>query len=266
MADPLLKPGAASPATVLPAVTALVTALVWPLFTVWIIWFLAHHHETIVADIKSLSPYIANADVHAGPFQLTAQTRSVAAAGIASALASPPVASSAASGTSTASAVSDAKLAAVSPDYAKILAAGAVSNLDSSSIAAASKALRVLWVDPHPGNNINLQVAFQKLGFVVVTVQDDSAVPQAFKLANSFDVVITNMTRTNAPEAGLQTVRLINSINSKIPVIIYSAGWSATHLAEEGKYGVKLITYRTDEVFQTVVNIAQNLDRSNSSQ
>ncbi|SAL06853.1 hypothetical protein AWB81_07792 [Caballeronia arationis] len=226
-------------ATVLPAVNSLVSTLAWPVFAVWVILFVANHHTALVCDIARLSPYIQTGEIYAGPFSMSVQT----AQSIANALSAP----------------AEGDLTPAPPEAAQKLATQAVHSLDASGIAAASTALRMLWVDPNPGNNINLQVAFQKLGFVVVKIQNDNVISEAFRLAQSFDVVITNMQRGQEGDAGLNTIKVVQSIQPGIPVIVYSAGWAQTNLGREKTYGVSLISNRTDLVFQKVVDIAQAL-------
>lgn len=242
-------------ATVLPAVNSLISTLVWPVFAVWVIVFVAQHHTGLVCDIARVSPYIQTGEFHAGPFSLSFQTTQSIANALAGA---PQTHGPAAPGASS----PEGTFAPVTPEAAQNLATEAVKALDSSGIAAASTALRILWVDPNPGNNINLQVAFQKLGFVVVTIQKDDAIQDAFNLAQGFNVVITNMNRDKVEDAGLSTIKAVHGIQPGIPVIVYSAHWAAIHSNQEETYGVRLISNRTDQVFQTVVNIAQVLAKS----
>lgn len=247
--------------SVLTAISAIITAIAWPLFAIWTVSFIAHHHQDILNDIGVLRGYIKTADLQAGPFQIKAEMTDA----VATALATSPSPASASSVGSHASAP-EATLAPISPDEAKRLAANAVSKLDVAGGSLVSKTVRVLWVDPHPGNNVNLQYAFQRLGIVVVTVQDDTAVRQAFNVAKSFDVCITNMVRDGVPNAGLATNQLVKRIQPNIPVIVYSATWAAIHGGQEAYYGLKLISNRTDDVFQAVVAIAQSVVRPTAVQ
>src|ERR1700759_4917212 len=47
---------------------------------------------------------------------------------------------------------------------------------------------KVLWVDDHPQNNIGLQYAFQTLGIVVVCIDSNEGIQQAFRTSGGFDV------------------------------------------------------------------------------
>jgi len=116
--------------------------------------------------------------------------------------------------------------------------------------------VKVLWVDPHPNNNIGLQYAFAALGIVVVCVNSDAGISTAFSAADSFDVVITNMARENAELGGLQTVQSIKADYPGVPVIIYSSGYAEAHKNDPLVPPVKAITNSPREVFNIVTNIA----------
>jgi CheY-like chemotaxis protein len=139
------------------------------------------------------------------------------------------------------------------------------SSVKSVATVAAEKAwpiATILWVDPHPANNIGLQYAFQSLGFLVVTIQDNDSIDRAFQTARgNVDVVITNMSRRDEVEgriddrAGLKTVELIKSRYPSVPVIIYSGAYGAAHRNEVAP-PIVLTTNVTEDVFKKVVSIA----------
>lgn len=92
---------------------------------------------------------------------------------------------------------------------------------------------------------------------IIVNVQDDNGVDLAFQTADKFDVVITNMSRGNRPQAGLRTVQLIASKYFGVPVIIYSGTYGAQHRHEQPNPPVVLATNITRDVFNKVVEIAR---------
>ncbi|AET95059.1 response regulator receiver protein (plasmid) [Burkholderia sp. YI23] len=238
------------------AIASVLVALIWPLFFAWLVLLASRYHEAIGASFQGLTKYVKSVDATVAGAHVAVQLIDVTTA-----LTAAPASASGAIQTSETSGV-----APIGPVAAKRLASNAVSQLTTEGLLTSSKIVRILWVDPHPGNNSNLQYAFQRLGIVVITVQDNSAVQQAFDIAGPFDACITNMSRVSSPEGGLETVNLVKKLKPAIPIIIYSAGWAATHNDQEKKYGVTAITNRTDEVFQTIVSIAHaQLVRSASS-
>lgn len=117
---------------------------------------------------------------------------------------------------------------------------------------------RILWVDPHPGNNIGLQYAFGQLGILVVAINDETQTDEAFRTAGDFDGVITHM---GEDFAGLRTVEAIRANYPLTPVIIYSGSYGRKFEKEHPRgerldAPVVLVTYCTIDVFHKVVDIA----------
>jgi hypothetical protein len=144
----------------------------------------------------------------------------------------------------------------VSPSVATQLSAEGVTKVEARKRARAAK---ILWVDPHPTNNIGLQYAFQALEIIVVSVQDDDGIEPAFRVAENFDVVITNMVRERSGqqsfEAGLRTVEIIKTMHPGVPVIIYSGVYGEKHRNEVQPPPILLATNVTQDVFTKVTEI-----------
>jgi CheY-like chemotaxis protein len=126
------------------------------------------------------------------------------------------------------------------------------------------KRLRVLWVDDHPENNIDLQFAFQTLGIVVICIDSNDSLRRAFNDASGFDVVITDIGRDEIggrreadPEGGLKTVEMIRNSHPDTKVIIYAGRWAASHRNDHLQAPVIQITNYTQEVYSTVVDLAK---------
>jgi CheY-like chemotaxis protein len=121
---------------------------------------------------------------------------------------------------------------------------------------------KVLWVDDHPQNNIGLQYAFQALGMIVVCIDSNAGIHDAFATARGFDVVITDMFRDGVSkkpdeaEAGLQTLKIIAADHPKVPVIIYSGSYAAKHANDPLSAPVIADTNDPQRVFDLVSNIA----------
>ena len=125
------------------------------------------------------------------------------------------------------------------------------------------KRLKILWVDDHPEHNVDLQLAFQALGMIVVSIDSNEALDAAFEDARGFDLVITDMGRSEVvgrrpadPEGGLRTVSVVAEISPGTPVIIYAGRWAATHLRDAVRAPVIRITNYPPDVFATVTELA----------
>jgi hypothetical protein len=99
---------------------------------------------------------------------------------------------------------------------------------------------------------------------VVICVDSNAGIEDAFATPGQFDVVITDMYRDAVPdrnrplepEGGLETVRIIGKQYPEVPVIIYADGWSATHANEQFSKPVVVNTNDTERVFTIVTEIA----------
>lgn len=105
------------------------------------------------------------------------------------------------------------------------------------------KQKRVLWADDHPFNNKDIIEIFERRG-----VQFDLAITtnQAFHLfsENSYDLVITDLTRGNEVDAGFTLItQIIRSSRRTPPLVVYSVGKSLQEYGEiVCKMGAELIT------------------------
>jgi len=117
--------------------------------------------------------------------------------------------------------------------------------------------VKVLWVDDHPQNNIGLQYAFQALGMVVICIDSNAGIQEAFTTADGFDVVITDMYRDAIKDRpGLQTVDIIRKQHPGVPVVIYAGSYTAAHANEPVSSPVIADTNDTRRVFTIVADIA----------
>jgi hypothetical protein len=142
----------------------------------------------------------------------------------------------------------------------------AICKLGPEALARKQPLAKVLWVDPHPGNNIGLEYAFGALGILVVDINSNGQIEKAFRTAGGFDLVITNMDRDDDPAGnGLRTVDIIRDNYPPTPVIIFSAGYARSYEAEhKGQKNypppILTITYYTDEVFNKVIDAVASLN------
>jgi CheY-like chemotaxis protein len=157
------------------------------------------------------------------------------------------------------------QVGSVHPDQVENLqqvAASAASTLVPQALQRPETTVKVLWVDDHPQNNIGLQYAFQALGLVVICVDSNAGIRQAFATSSEFDVVITDMYRDATgdrpadPTGGKQTVKIIGSQHPGVPVIIYAGQYSAAHANDPLFPPVIADTNITERVFKMVADIA----------
>ncbi|MDO9707761.1 response regulator [Paracraurococcus lichenis] len=114
------------------------------------------------------------------------------------------------------------------------------------------KTKRLLWVDDTPSNNDYLVRAFRDLGVDVVLAKSTQEGENALA-SESFDVVITDMSRPPEGEAGLAFAKKIREMGIKIPIIIYASYWASQHKGQESNFGVSLITNDPSAVYSEVL-------------
>ncbi len=120
---------------------------------------------------------------------------------------------------------------------------------------------KILWVDDHPQNNIGLVYAFQVLGIIVVCVDGNDGIDEAFVTAGGFDGVITDMYRDAIgdkraqPDGGLETVKIIKEQYGSVPVIIYASSY-ADHAKDPLQPPIVAITNDPRVVLNRVTEIA----------
>jgi CheY-like chemotaxis protein len=126
---------------------------------------------------------------------------------------------------------------------------------------------KVLWVDDHPSNNVGLSYALQALGIVVVCVDSNRGIDDAFTSAGGFDLVITDMyrdpvgNRPAEPEGGLETVKMVQTHGGSIPVIIYAGSYSAAHANDPLSAPVVAVTNDPRVVFDYAVKVASQKNK-----
>jgi len=110
---------------------------------------------------------------------------------------------------------------------------------------------RILWVDDQPDNNLYEIQLFQSLGMVIDTsTSTDAALEQLSR--NKYDVVITDMLRSNDSKAGYELLESIHQKGIGVPLIIYSRSSNATFRAEAIRRGALGETNDPTELFKLV--------------
>lgn len=240
-------------ASVITAVASLVSALAWPVLVGIIFYAMYSSFDTITDKFEKFMKGKNSAKIGVSPsggFTLEVVQH------VASVSANAVIESAKKSSTG---ALSDTQISEVSTS-ATLAAISLTPN-----VSDLQKRLKVLWVDDHPENNIDLQFAFQALGIIVVCIDSNDGIQQAFEDASGFDMVVTDMyrdglakgTRQADAEAGMKTVEQIRLSHPGVKVIIYAGSWSASHRSDYLQPPITLITNYPQEVYNTVVDMAK---------
>ena len=235
-------------AGIVTALAALISAAAWPALVGGVLFFAARNVDGVTVGLNRLLEGRSSAKVTAGPFGVELVEKAAGAS-------------------------ADAVIAAARKSPAGMPGPSEVSDITVGAQAAAAslaptmtdpgRRLKILWVDDHPEHNVDLQLAFQVLGMVVVCVDSNEVLDEAFSDAESFDLVITDMSRDEVvgvraaePEGGLRTVSIVAEIAPKTPVIIYAGRWAAQHLGDPVEAPVIRIANYPPDVFESVVTLA----------
>jgi CheY-like chemotaxis protein len=123
---------------------------------------------------------------------------------------------------------------------------------------ASSKPLlgvEILWVDDHPENNTHESSKLELQGAAIETSSTtDGALVYLRK--RHFDIVITDMRRGDDSQAGVTLMDRMRALDSKVPVIVYSARFSAVSREAVFRAGAYACTNNPDELFNSVRNAA----------
>ena len=182
--------------------TSLIVGLAWPVTALIIVSYLVQHGSTFVGDIQELMK--GNKQV-----ELTADVKS----GVRFVVIAQEVQKGLTQQITT-QAGGNVPQGAEATGIQQV-AAQAASQFSSPTGDRTTLVTKVLWVDDHPQNNLGLAYAFQALGIIVVCVDSNEGIDEAFATAGAFDVVITDIYRDAVgdrraqPEGGLETVKII---------------------------------------------------------
>jgi CheY-like chemotaxis protein len=113
---------------------------------------------------------------------------------------------------------------ATSPDLIRISDAVINSSqLITSSAIRSSINKTILWVDDEPENNLYERKAFRALGFRVWNARSTEDALRFIQDDNQVDVVISDMSRPEGPQAGYELLEKIQRLGVDVPFIIYSS-------------------------------------------
>jgi len=117
---------------------------------------------------------------------------------------------------------------------------------------------RVLWVDDRPSNNVHERQSLQALGINFVLARSTDEALDKLN-AQSFDAIISDMSRPSDPQAGYTLLRRLKEQGDTTPFIIYAGKMAYDGAAEARKMGAFGSTNRPNDLFEMVLKaLGQN--------
>ena len=210
------------------ALARLISVLIWPCLTVYVIV----RFGSLISDFLA---HLGSITLRGGGFEATATRRSQAAAALAAASVIWPTEDP--TRAATAHAAKEAVLT--------------ISDLTQAEIARIANA-RILWVDDEPDNNINERQALEAFGvrFVLATSTDRALAEAAVQ---RFDVIVSDMARGGDQRAGYTLLDALKERGDRTPFIIYASSRRPEHVADARARGAFGCTNRATELFDLVI-------------
>lgn len=211
------------------AIAALVSAVVWPLFFLFV---LIRFRSPIGEFIANMSEF----SLKAPGLEASAKIQQIeAAAALGAAVASHASVGQGEAASSSARDVAGALVGALPDARAQRRIEGAL----------------VLWVDDRPDNNRYERQALEALG--VHTEISTSTEDAIEKLAQrTYDVVVSDMGRPPDSRAGYTLLDRLRRDGNAVPFVIYAASRDPEHVRESREHGAIGCTNRADELFSMV--------------
>jgi len=121
--------------------------------------------------------------------------------------------------------------------------------------ASLLKGIRILWVDDHPESNRALIRVFEKAGMTVRTARS-TAEGLAEARLGQIDLVITDLRRGDASDAGYDLVSHLVKEEIDAPVILYTLAFDPLRGVHPGIFGY---TTAYDELIHLVIDVVERL-------
>lgn len=242
-------PNGSSTASIISAIAALLSAISWPIIVAIVIYNVISGSDNLLTRLNEFMRNKQSAEFAIGPTGLSGKL--VAADASAKAVGDMVAKSQ------------NAPLSSKQKEEITATARSTVTQLNEVVFDPARR-LKILWVDDHPENNIDLQYAFQAIGIIVVTVDSNELINRAFHSASGFDLVITDMgrdaveqRRATQPEGGLETISIIRKEYPEVPVIVFASSYAEKHANDVLESPIIKITNRPQEVYALVTTYAK---------
>jgi len=121
----------------------------------------------------------------------------------------------------------------------------------TAAARAAPAVPKILWVDDNPNGNLHERRALEAAGFSVHTARSTEEAER--RLAGErFDVVISDMGRTEGTQAGYDLLETLRQAKNAIPFIIYAGSASPALRAEAKRRGALDSTNDPKELLELV--------------
>lgn len=149
--------------------------------------------------------------------------------------------------------VAEATLASVPDDLAdlaRLVASESPVLRRAARVADALRGARLLWVDDDPSSVAYEIRALEGLGVSVVTVTSTAEATGALAAA-AFDVVVSDVARPDAPDAGIRMCRSFHDHGVRVPVLLYLGALDRSRGVPPYAFG---ITSRPDDLFHLVMD------------
>ena len=114
--------------------------------------------------------------------------------------------------------------------------------------------LKILWIDDNAINNVSLVEYFKKADYKVDVVSDNQTALDFMK-KNNYDIIITDITRNNKKESGIDLLKNIAVGNNKNKVIIYTSPLS------EKKYAKQIMAMGYTKIFTKAADLVNAVDK-----
>lgn len=221
---------------ILDATTRLLSTLVWPAITGYILF---HYESSIKIFFNAISEIVLKFPGGEASFK---RSQAEATDALVTAVASRP------------GARDDPVLTEVNTKAAR----AAVAAVSPRVIKKASK-VKVLWVDDRPANNVYEKRSMESIGISFVTALTTTDALNIMQ-HNTFDLVISDMGRPPDSRAGYTLLSKMRDSGIETPFVIYAGERTPEFIAEARELGALGCTNRPDELFEYVVSVIR--DRS----
>lgn len=127
-----------------------------------------------------------------------------------------------------------------------------VSEIPSLSEKAKYSGKNILWIDDHPEKIINERHAFESQGVRITTAESTSEALD-WMAENSYDVIISDMKRSEGLDEGYRLLEIIRSNGNQTPYFIYSGSDMPEHQLMALEKGAQGSTNQAQELFSIVM-------------
>jgi len=122
---------------------------------------------------------------------------------------------------------------------------------DHSARGASDRQACVVWIDDHHDNNRSERALLANEGIRFILADSDDEV-LGLIASGSVDLVISDMSRHNEPNAGLKLLELLRSCKQNVPVIFYVGNREAEAIGQAVELGAAAVINQPAELIEAV--------------